>query len=257
MKMIFSVLPPLSEPIGNGMKPHLIISCEHGGNLIPAAWRGLFARHARQLLSHEGFDAGALTLARDLATAFDASLFYSKTSRLLVDLNRSLGHPRLFSPITRSLGPAGRQTILAREYFPYRKAIENHIALMRASDHAVIHLASHSFTPIWKDQARELDMGLLYDPARAPEQALCVAWQAALMRAAPMLKVRRNAPYKGASDGITAALRKLFEAPGYIGVEIEVNQKHVLQKNRHWPRLRSAIIHSLREALIEIGAFKP
>lgn len=228
---------------------HIVITCEHGGSLIPPAWRGLFVRHSRALMSHEGFDAGALTLARELAQATAGTLFFSKTSRLLVDLNRSPGHPQLFSPITRKLSHIARQNILNQCYRPYRREIETHISDAVARGQRVIHIASHSFTPELDATVRDVDIGLLYDPARKAELALCLAWQAALVSAAPLLKVRRNQPYKGTSDGLTAALREVFPESAYLGIELEVNQKFVFAKNRTWPRLRQQLVKTLRQVL--------
>src|SRR5258708_4265355 len=83
------------------MSDSFLITCEHGGNRIPAPYRALF-RGSRALLdTHRGYDAGALVMARELARAFKAPLVSSTVSRLLVDLNRSVGHPQLFSPATR------------------------------------------------------------------------------------------------------------------------------------------------------------
>ena len=54
--------------------PRLLITCEHGGNRIPARYRPLFRRHRAALESHRGYDPGALAVARDIAAAFDAEL---------------------------------------------------------------------------------------------------------------------------------------------------------------------------------------
>ena len=64
----------------------LIITCEHGGNEVPAVYAPLFTGHEALLQTHRGWDAGALTLAQQLATAFDAPLFAATTTRLLIDL---------------------------------------------------------------------------------------------------------------------------------------------------------------------------
>ena len=53
-------------------------------------------------------------MARDLARAFGAPLFSSTISRLLVDLNRSIGHRALYSAATRNLSRAEHARILAR-----------------------------------------------------------------------------------------------------------------------------------------------
>src|SRR4030081_1301042 len=62
-----------------------IITCEHGGNRIPAPYRRLFRGRRVLLDSHRGYDPGALVMARALARAFRAPLVTSTISRLLVD----------------------------------------------------------------------------------------------------------------------------------------------------------------------------
>ena len=82
-----------------------IISCEHGGNQIPPSYRRLFPGQRDLLDSHRGHDPGSLVMATALADAFRAPLAASTTSRLLVDLNRSIAHPQLFSAATRAAPP--------------------------------------------------------------------------------------------------------------------------------------------------------
>ena len=89
----------------------------------------------------------------------------------------------------------------------------------------MLHLAVHSFTPVLGGVTRRADLALLYDPARASERTLCQRWQAALKAASAGFVVRRNYPYRGASDGLTKSLRGLHPASGYAGIEIEMNQR--------------------------------
>src|SRR4029450_3188048 len=98
----------------------LVITCEHGGNRIPAPYRDLFHTHQALLDSHRGYDPGALIMARALATAFAAPLVASTVSRLLVDLNRSVGHPRLHSEATRKAPAERARRLLEHYYKPYR-----------------------------------------------------------------------------------------------------------------------------------------
>ena len=105
---------------------------------------------------------------------------------------------------------------------------------------------------------RDADIGLLYDPARSGESALCRRWQACIEALEPGLKVRRNYPYTGRSDGFTAWLRRRFPDTAYVGIELEINQKHVLQGGRRWHALRGRVIEALREALeLEAGRNVP
>lgn len=237
----------------------LLITCEHGGNRIPRRYRNFFADAEAVLQSHRGYDRGALTLARELAHALGAPLIASTTSRLLVDLNRSHGHPRLFGETIRRTPPALRQEILARHYRPYRRRAENLIAETLAQGLRVIHVSCHSFTPVLDGEVRKADIGLLYDPARPGEKALCAAWRRALRERLPEFKVRFNYPYAGKADGFTAFLRRTFPPGHYVGVELEINQRHVGPGPRAaaWRGLRTAVIESLQQALLVFPAGEP
>jgi predicted N-formylglutamate amidohydrolase len=226
----------------------LLITCEHGGNRIPPRYRHLFRGHEELLQTHRGYDAGGLTMAKDLA-AFKATLFVATISRLLIDLNRSIGHPKLYSEATRPAPPGVRREILEAHYLPYRNQVEAHIANEIAKGRRVIHISSHSFTPVLAGEVRKADIGLLYDPGRAAEARLCQAWQAALKSSTPESRVRRNYPYTGKSDGFTAHLRRQFAEGTYAGIELEINQQQVLQGGHGWRRLRKAIVAALQEAL--------
>ncbi len=228
---------------------HLIVTCEHGGNRIPPRYRSMFEGFEALLETHRGYDPGALALARQLAGALNCPLFVSTTSRLLIDLNRSTGHPKLYSEATRGAPPAVRRDILERHYLPYRNEVEAHIAAAIARGSRVIHLSSHSFTPVLDGVVRNADIGLLYDPSRPGEIELCRRWHARIVACAPELKVRRNYPYTGKSDGFTAYLRRRFAADDYIGVELEINQKHVLRGGSRWRALRNDLIQALALAM--------
>lgn len=230
-----------------------LVTCEHGGNRIPAAYRACFAGHEALLHSHRGYDPGALAMARDLARQLDAPLLYASVSRLLVDFNRSPGHPRLHGEAIRALPAGERQRIVARHYLPFRARAEAAIAQALAQGRRVIHLSSHSFTPVLDGVARTADVGLLYDPARPGEAALCRAWLACLKARAPDLRVRRNYPYAGTSDGFTAYLRRRFAAGDYLGIELEINQAIVAAGGPAWRRLRGVVLASLDEALAQPG----
>ena len=231
------------------MQDTFLITCEHGGSRVPERYRCLFAGHEELLRTHRGYDPGALALARQLAGALDAPLFLSTVSRLVIDLNRSVGHPRLYSEATRPAPPAVRREILLRHYLPYRARVEDWIAKQVGQGRRVVHISSHSFTPVLAGEVRNADVGLLYDPARRGEAELCRRWRAALKGAAGDLRVWLNYPYTGRSDGFTAWLRRRHAADRYLGIELEVNQRHFLPGYRAWWELRGRIVTALRQAL--------
>ncbi len=126
---------------------------------------------------------------------------------------------------TSSAGPWAprRQTEAAHaEVFRYEaRPIAN--TGRREGDMPVLHLAIHSFTPHLNRQERRADIALLYDPRRKPEAGLCRRWARALARSTT-LRIRRNYPYRGTSDGLTTYFRRHFSATEYLGIEVEINQ---------------------------------
>ncbi len=202
----------------------VLITCEHGGSRVPAAYAELF-RGARDVLaSHRGYDHGALELARRFARQLHAPAVFSTTTRLLVDLNRSVNHPRLFSEYGAALDTAARQEVLEKHYRPHRDRVEAIVRDAVAQGRTAVHLAVHSFTPVLDGDVRRADVGLLYDPSRRLERTLCRRWQQLLREIRPELRVRCNDPYRGTADGLTTWLRRRFDPDRYAGIELEINQ---------------------------------
>jgi predicted N-formylglutamate amidohydrolase len=121
----------------------------------------------------------------------------------------------------------------------------------------VIHISCHSFAPEMDGKPRDADIGLLYDPGRPAEAGLCRRWRIALKEYAAALRARMNYPYTGRADGFTVYLRRRFPAANYLGIELEINQKHVHEGAAHWRTVRSAIIQALFSALPQATEEEP
>lgn len=228
----------------------LVVSCEHGGHAVPPAYAALFAGYEDMLLTHRGWDPGALELAQQMARTLEAPLFAATTTRLLIDLNRSIGHRQLYSEATRSLPAALRRDLIALHYQPHRKAVESAVARLIAGGQRVMHIAAHSFTPEMNGVLRQADVAWLYDPGRAGEGAAARRWHQALAQRRPDLRLRRNYPYQGKSDGLASLLRKRHAPAQYVGIELEVNQRWVAEGGMRWARLRADIIGALNDARV-------
>jgi predicted N-formylglutamate amidohydrolase len=169
-----------------------------------------------------------------------------------VECNRSLRHPKLFSVITAPLAPGEKQIILRDYYFPYRKAVESWIRAEILRSQQVLHLSIHTFTPSLDGKMRKADIGLLYDPTRVLERQFCVKMNKSLLEADPSIKIRKNYPYLGKSDGFTTHLRKRFPGNKYLGLELEVNQTLPLRQKKRWTNLQknlAQVIFSLNNSL--------
>jgi len=226
----------------------VLVTCEHGGHRVPAAYRRLFATSARVLRSHRGWDCGALELARRMSRGLPAPLIHATVTRLLVDLNRSPGNANHFSRYTIGLADDAKAAIVLRHYKPYRNEVETWIAQAKSAGATVAHFSMHSFTPVLRGQVRQADIGLLYDPRRNAEKDFCEAWRQQIVRLRPDLRVRKNYPYLGITDGFTTHLRRRFGA-GYLGIELEVNQRWPRDGKVRWQRLQGELVASLQAAL--------
>lgn len=207
----------------------LVISCEHGGNRLPGDLAQRMAIDPALLASHRGWDAGALDVARALSARLTVPLIAATTSRLVVDLNRSPHNPRIWSAWASGLTLAERNQLLERFHRPHWKAVEDALDQSIMSHGRVVHIAVHSFTPVWNGLRRRTDLGLLYNPRRPWERELAGGWSQQWREALMGWVVHRNQPYVGHTDGLPTAQRRRLDATRYAGFELELNQARLAQ----------------------------
>lgn len=217
--------------------PALVITCEHASNAVPRflaqriAATGEAGIPEEYLYSHRGYDIGAYGVYLRLIRRLHPDFYIAgKYSRLVIDLNRSENHPGLLSKYTQGFKDPTRKRIF-EIWQRHHDAVESFIAKTIANSQGqeidaprVIHLGIHSFTPVLNNVVRNADVGILYDPARPWETQIATSIIEEIQVRAPELRIRRNYPYLGKSDGLTTSLRKKF-GPAYVGIEIEINQK--------------------------------
>ncbi|MGB0165412.1 MAG: N-formylglutamate amidohydrolase [Luteibaculum sp.] len=198
----------------------LVLSCEHFSNALPEKFKYLFEGNLQVLESHRGYDLGSQQVFEALAPLADFHLHYPY-SRLLIEPNRSLHHPRLFSEFSNNLDDQQKQELVKHYYLPYRERVEKEIREIINAGQACLHLSVHSFTPVLDGQVRNADLGLLYDPKRVLEKDFSRDFKKRLLEQDAQLKIRFNYPYLGTADGFTTHLRKVFP-PHYAGIELEI-----------------------------------
>ncbi len=224
----------------------MIVSCEHGGNEIPADYADLFASPGAKadLRSHRGYDPGALRAAEYIADHFETPLIASTTTRLLVDLNRSEDNDGLLSKYSRGLGADARERLLEQLYRPYRRRVYDAVAALIDAGRVAVHLSIHTFTPRFRGTRRSVDIGILFDPARSLESDLAGRWCADLQSRLPRSRARANEPYLGTDDGLTTWLRTQFTAEKYIGIEIEIANSFAKKSSERQKALLNALVQS-------------
>lgn len=232
---------------------NLIFSSEHYTNNIPTRLKKLFQNQKEILTTHRAWDLGSHCIIDHLEKSFGEIIFKAEVSRLLVDLNRSLGHKNLYSEFTKTLPKPERLALLDEYYFPYRESFEKTINEMKnKSRHPIIHIAIHSFTPRWEGVLRNADIGLLYDPSHSLERDFCLKWKEKINYLFPKYKVRSNYPYHGRSNSFPTELRRKYKN-NYLGIELEINQAFFSKDGSRLldKPLANCIIESLQEILIE------
>jgi predicted N-formylglutamate amidohydrolase len=219
----------------------LVLTCEHATNAVPSRWEHLFAGGTARVAldSHRGWDPGAAELAK----SFRVPVLMGKATRLLVEINRTRGHPKLWSEFTKELSDEEKQHVLETVYAPHWMEAHRRV---EAGTAPLLHLGIHTFTPVFDGVERTVDVGLLYDPARKWETAFAVMWQREMRKLAPDLRIKRNHPYRGTSNGLITAFRQQFPERDYLGIELEVSQRFVLSEDAdRWAAVKSAIATSL------------
>lgn len=206
----------------------VLVSCEHASNRLPSPLR----LDPALLELHIAWDPGARQIARRLATRFAAPLWEGEVSRLVVDLNRTLGNRVLMRkvsdghdiPFNRALTAEQRQQRIDRFYAPYRRGVEKQVREIIRRRGRCVHLCVHTFTPVLAGKRRGNDIGLLHDPNWGLERRVCADVRAWLQRHTDRV-VWFNRPYSGTADGILPAMRAMLQPEHYVGLEIEVNQR--------------------------------
>ncbi|MCL4235205.1 MAG: N-formylglutamate amidohydrolase, partial [Deltaproteobacteria bacterium] len=204
-------------------------------------------------MSHRGWDAGAIELARRFRDALHAPLHSFSITRLIVDANRSPRNPDVFSEYSRTLDDAARAELLDRHHARFRDEVLRRIIRLQNREIGVIHLSVHSFTPMWKGRARPTDIGILFDPASREEAAFARSWMRRL-RGAGDWAVHANRPYRGTDDGHTTTLRDI-NVDRYVGIELEINQRFV--DSPAWANLCERVVGTFRDALAAWNARRP
>ena len=227
----------------------LILTCEHAGNVIPEKYKPVFEKYMLDINSHKGIDFGAFDLFKTLKPIASFT-HYETTSRLLIELNRSLHNPKLFSSASKSISTEDKNHLIETIYNTYRLRIIEEIETLVKLNECVLHLSIHTFTPVLNSEIRNCDIGLLYDPKQAKEKEFSKRFKLNILSNRPNANIRFNYPYKGYSDGLTTYLRKVFPE-NYLGIELEVNQKFT-ENNLMDKSLKQTLYQTLKLFIAEV-----
>jgi predicted N-formylglutamate amidohydrolase len=191
------------ERFSGSLTSRVIVLCDHASNALPEGY-GTLGLPQAELERHIGYDIGARGVTERLAAALDAPAVVSRYSRLLIDCNRGADDPTLIMRVSDGAIVPGNRTLTAEErtlrierfYRPYHTAVDALIDEALASNIVPILVSMHSFTPVWRGDARPWHAAVLWDKDPRIAQSLL-----AELSADPALVVGDNEPYHGALRG--------------------------------------------------------
>jgi predicted N-formylglutamate amidohydrolase len=190
--------PPYEVVNAEGQAPVLFV-CDHASARVPRAL-GTLGLSQENLARHIAWDIGAAEVTRRLSRRFDAAALLGGYSRLVIDLNRSLDDPTSIMTISDGTVIPGNRGLDAAAvglradalFHPYHRALAGALEAVRRQGAVPALVAVHSFTPVYKDETRPWEVGVLWDE----DGRMAVPFMERL-RNAFRLNVGDNLPYSG------------------------------------------------------------
>ena len=229
-----------------------MLVCEHASNFIPAELDNLGLDEAA-IDSHIAWDPGALAVAREMSAILDAPLVAQRVSRLVYDCNRP---PEAQSampaeseiyvvPGNVGLSAADRRARIERYYVPFRDALASLVDRRVAAGGRPAIVTIHSFTPVYRGVARNVEIGVLHDADTRLADAILAAGAAHGGRV-----MRRNEPY-GPADGVTHTLIEHALPRGLLNAMIEVRNDLIREAGEQaaMAALLSDLVRAARDSL--------
>ena len=208
-----------------GGSSDLLLTCDHAGRRMPRRLGQLGLPDA-ELERHIAYDIGARAVAERIADRLDATLIRQVYSRLVIDCNRDPSVPTSIpevSEVTPVPGNVGLSTAQRaarrREIFePYHQAIAAALDARAARGQATAIVSVHSFTPVFKGEARPWHAAVLYNR----DARLSVILKG-LLEAEAGLVIGDNEPYF-VSDLTDYTIPVHAERRGLPYLELEIRQ---------------------------------
>jgi predicted N-formylglutamate amidohydrolase len=220
-----------------GARSPYVFTCDHAGNRLPRRL-GNLGLSALELDSHIAWDRGIAGLGTKLAERLNAFLIMQSYSRLVIDVNRPLASAE--SIVSRSehsfvAGNCGLSSAQIEErqqavFVPYHDRIRRELDLRHAARQPTILVALHSFTPVFMNVRRSVEVGVLYGRYDRLGRALLEE-----LREDRALQVGENEPY-AFGDDTDYTLVEHGQQRGLPHVELELRQDLIDDddKQRMW-----------------------
>jgi predicted N-formylglutamate amidohydrolase len=223
------LLAPDDQPAVRLLRPEgrsdFLLTADHAGRAIPHRL-GTLGLAESELARHIAWDIGIAGVTEHLAEMLDATAVLQNYSRLVIDCNRQPGLDSSIPAVSELTAIPGNERLSSADrelrrqeiFVPYHERIAALLDARRAAGRHTVLVAMHSFTPVFKGVAREVEVGVLYN-----RDARLAHIMLDLLRGEGDLAVGDNQPYAvGDLSDYTVPVHA--EKRGLPHVEIEIRQ---------------------------------
>ncbi|MGD9601511.1 MAG: N-formylglutamate amidohydrolase [Gammaproteobacteria bacterium] len=250
--MLAEFEPPAVTLVRPDSRSPFVFTVDHASARIPQALGDLGLAHAERT-RHIAWDIGALAVATLLAGQFDATLVATGYSRLVIDCNRHPWREDSIPPVSelteipgnRGLSAADREARRQAFHAPYHAAISGLLDARLHAGRPLVYVAVHSFTPVYKGEARPWQVAMLSNRDRRLADFLLRE-----LHRDPSLCIGDNIPYRVTDEG-DYGIPVHAESRGIPHVLIELRQDEIVEPagQRAWVARLAPL---LARALIEL-----
>lgn len=202
----------------------IMVSCEHGGDVIPQEWQHLFSEAHDAMQSPQLCEYGARWLYDSIAPTIADYADMANISRMVVDVDGSIGNGTALSAVTSKLSAQEAGKIIRDYYLPYQIEFEDRAETWTQQGENILLVGLHTFEPIVRNIPLGMDIGLIFDHNDTEERSLALRIKRGFEKNASWLRVRFNAPHKVKEDGFVQHMREMYGQRGLKGIEIEVGE---------------------------------
>ena len=239
-----------------------VLCCDHAGRQIPRAL-GDLGVSAAELARHIAWDIGAAGVTRHLSSILGSFAILQTYSRLVYDCNRPLDAIDAVAVVSEHTRIPGNEGVTEEEraqrrtaiFEPYQDRLAEALTEREARGILTVLVSVHSFTPVFKGNARALHAGVLYnrDPRFGRAMlALLRADQELSQRLGGGCMIGDNEPY-ALNDRSDYTVPTHGEKRGLLHVEMEIRQDLIAEDagQAAWAKILARL---LPEALERVRA---
>lgn len=228
--------PEILNPDARG---DLIILCDHATNHVPPVFDDLGLDEV-SLGDHIAVDIGAAEVTRLMAEMMGISAVLAPVSRLVIDVNRDLGHAGLIPVISDGIQIPGNRALTAADtearvkayYEPFHAAANDLVDAHLEAGKSPFIIGMHSFTPTMNGEDRPWHSGFLWNKDHRLAQAMI-----GILECETDMVIGDNKPYSGKDLFHTMEIHGAQKGLPAVTVEVRndllCNPDHYMQ----WARL--------------------